>query len=52
MANIAVDWDVEGIISLEESVSAMIRVVETKAIHDSGKFFTWEGKVSTYRSHS
>lgn len=52
MANIAVDWEVEGIISLEESVSAMIRVIETKKIHDSGKFFTWEGKVSTRRCHS
>lgn len=52
MANIAVDWEVEGIISPEESVSAMIRVIETKKIHDSGRFFTWEGKVSTRRCHS
>ncbi|CAO1604516.1 hypothetical protein XANCAGTX0491_008069 [Xanthoria calcicola] len=44
MANIAVDWEVEGIISVEESVSAMIEVIETRTIHDSGKFYTWEGK--------
>lgn len=49
LANIAVDWEVEGIISVEESVSAMIGVIETRTIHDSGKFYTWEGKVLAWR---
>lgn len=46
LANITLDWEIEGIMSVEESVSAMIAVIETKTIHDTGKFFTWEGKVS------
>ncbi|KAL8681235.1 MAG: hypothetical protein Q9186_002613 [Xanthomendoza sp. 1 TL-2023] len=44
LANVTLDWEVEGILSVEESVSAMILVIETKTIQDSGKFYTWEGK--------
>lgn len=46
MGNIEVGWDVDGIISAEESVKNMLRVIESKDVMDSGKFFTWEGRVS------
>jgi len=45
MQNIDVLWDVEGIISPEQSVSAMLRVLESKGIQHSGTFWTWENKV-------
>lgn len=40
-------WDVEGIISPEESVTALIQVIQTKGIQHSGTFWTWENKVRT-----
>ena len=46
MGNIEVGWDVDGIISAEESVRNMLRVIESKNVMDSGKFFTWDGRVS------
>jgi len=45
MANISLDWEVDGILTPEESVSAMIKVISTKSIKDTGTFWTWEGKV-------
>ena len=48
MANVSVGWEVEGIISTEKSVSSMLRVISTKSFRDTGKFFTWEGKVESY----
>lgn len=45
MANISLDWEVEGIISARESVHAMIEVIETKSTQASGKFYTWDGRV-------
>lgn len=47
MANISLDWEVEGILSPEESVSAMLKVIPTKTIEQSGTFWTWDGKVRT-----
>lgn len=44
MANISLDWDVEGTITPEQSVSGMIPVIESKDIRDTGTFYTWEGK--------
>lgn len=38
--------EVDGIISTEQSVSAMLRVISTKTLKDSGTFWTWEGKVN------
>ena len=46
MANVSLGWEVEGIISADESVAGMLRVVEQKTILDTGTFWTWEGKVS------
>jgi NAD(P)-dependent dehydrogenase (short-subunit alcohol dehydrogenase family) len=46
MANVQLPWEVQGIISPEESVSKMIEVIKSKGIQHSGTFWTWENKVS------
>lgn len=46
MANIRVPWEVQGIITPEESVRKMIDVIQSKGIQHSGTFWTWEDKVS------
>ena len=46
MADISLGWDIEGIITPQESVEAMLRVIPTKTIEHSGTFWTWEGRVS------
>lgn len=43
MANIQIDWDVEGVISPEESVRDMLKVIETKGSEQSGTFWRWDG---------
>lgn len=45
MANISLEWEVEGILTPEESVTAMLKVIPMKTIEQSGTFWTWEGKV-------
>jgi len=45
MQNTGTEWEVEGIISAAESVSALIKVIESKGIQHSGTFWTWENKV-------
>jgi hypothetical protein len=50
MANIDLDWEVEGIITPEESVTKMLEVFATKGKDDSGTFWCWDGRVS--RSHT
>jgi len=45
MANIDLGWEVKGQLTPEESVSAMIPVIVSKGIEDSGTFWTWENKV-------
>lgn len=45
MANIDVEWEVEGIISPEESVTKMLKVIEEKGKSDSGTFWCWDGRV-------
>jgi len=44
MANIEVDWDVEGIINPEESVTKMLQVFAEKGKDDSGTFWCWDGR--------
>mgnify|MGYP001940323221 CR=1 FL=1 len=46
MANIQVTWDVQGIITPEESVTKMIEVIKSKGIQHSGTFWTYENQVS------
>jgi hypothetical protein len=45
MSNINVPWEVEGVISPEVSVGAMIDVIQSKGIQHSGTFWTWEDEV-------
>jgi NAD(P)-dependent dehydrogenase (short-subunit alcohol dehydrogenase family) len=51
MANVQLPWEVQGIISPEESVRAMIGVIQSKGIQHSGTFWTWENKVTRYVFH-
>ncbi|KAH7075561.1 hypothetical protein BKA63DRAFT_300412 [Paraphoma chrysanthemicola] len=44
MANVQLPWEVQGIISVEESVSRMIGVIRSKGIQHSGTFWTYENK--------
>jgi hypothetical protein len=44
MADIEIDWQVEGSISPSESVSGMLKVVEEKGQADSGTFWCWDGR--------
>lgn len=46
MANVQLPWEVQGIITPEESVVKMIEVIKSKGIQHSGTFWTWENKVS------
>jgi hypothetical protein len=45
MANIDLGWTVEGQMTPEESVSAVLKVIPSKNLEDSGTFWTWENKV-------
>lgn len=45
MANIDVDWEVEGIIQADESVSKMLGVIQSKGKDDTGTFWCWDGRV-------
>lgn len=45
MANVQLGWEVEGILTPQQSVSAMIPVIESKGIQHSGTFWTYENKV-------
>lgn len=51
MANVDLAWEVEGIITPEESVKGMIEVIEERGRGGRGEenegvasFWTWEGK--------
>lgn len=46
MANIDLDWEVEGLISPEESVTKTLQVIASKTKADSGTFWCWDGRVS------
>lgn len=43
MANIEVGWDVEGVITAEDSVRDMLKVLEDKNARYSGTFWRWDG---------
>lgn len=45
MANIEVEWDVEGIINADESVSKMLKVIGEKDKTHTGTFWCWDGRV-------
>ena len=46
MANVQLPWEVQGIITPEESVAKMIQVIQSKGQQHSGTFWTYENKVS------
>jgi hypothetical protein len=48
MANIELDWEVDGIITPEESVKGMLQVIDTKTTSDSGTFWCWDGRVRVF----
>lgn len=48
MANINVDWEVEGVITPQESVEKMLKVIGDKDKSHSGTFWCWDGRVSHY----
>jgi hypothetical protein len=48
MANIEIPWDVDGVMTAEQSVSAMLPVIQSKGIQHSGTFWTWENKASYF----
>jgi hypothetical protein len=52
MADIDIAWQVEGILTPQESVEKMLAVIPEKTIEDTGTFWTWEGKVSITPSTS
>jgi hypothetical protein len=45
MANIDIPWEVDGMMTPEQSVTAMFPVIQSKKIQHSGTFWTWENKV-------
>jgi len=45
MANVEVDWEVEGIINPDESISKMLKVIAEKDKSQSGTFWCWDGRV-------
>jgi hypothetical protein len=52
MSNIEIPWEIEGVMTPEQSVSSMIPVIESRGIQHSGTFWTWEGKVNLFRQTS
>jgi len=44
MANIDIPWEVDGMITPEQSVKMMFSVIQSKKIQHSGTFWTWENK--------
>ena len=47
LGDASVGWDIDGVISAEYSVSAMLRVIATTTPRDTGRFLTWEGRVKS-----
>lgn len=49
MADVPLEREIDGIMSTQESVYGMLRVIRSKTLYDSGTFWTWEGKVHPNR---
>lgn len=45
MADVPVAWEIEGVLSPENSVESMLNVIDASSISDTGKFLTWQGQV-------
>lgn len=46
MANLELGWEVEGIMTPQESVKQCIQTIESKTYEDSGTFWKWDNRVS------
>lgn len=46
LANVELGWEVEGVITAEESVRDMLNVLDGLGSKDTGTFWRWDGKVS------
>lgn len=47
MANIDITWEIDGgQITAEESVRALVNVIQSKTIEHTGTFWTWQNEVS------
>jgi hypothetical protein len=44
MQNIDIEWEVDGLLTPEESIRGMMKVITSKGLEDSGTFWTWEGE--------
>lgn len=47
----SVQWEIEGVMSAEESVTAMLKVIAATTLRDTGKFLRWEGTVSSFEEY-
>lgn len=45
-SDIEPSYDIEGVLTPQESVEGMLHVIPTKTLEHSGTFWTWEGRVS------
>lgn len=45
MADVEVDWEVEGVMEVDESVRDCLKTIDARTAEESGTFWTWEGKV-------
>lgn len=48
MGDIELPWDVQGQITVEESVRLCLQTIESKTEQDSGTFWTWDNRVRPY----
>ena len=48
MQNIDVAWEIDGLLTPEESIRGMISVIVQRTVADTGTFWTWEGKVGIF----
>lgn len=47
--DVPITWEIEApILTIQESVSSCISVIESKTKADSGTFWTWENKASLF----
>ena len=45
MANVSVGWEIEGVMSAQDSVKGMMNFIQSESALETGSFWTWEGKV-------
>jgi hypothetical protein len=48
MQNIDIAWEIDGLITPEESIRGMLAVIAERDLADSGTFWTWDGRVCSW----